>query len=217
MGSMAHLAQTERHALCDTFERFGPEAPTLCDPWLTRDLAAHLVLRDRRPDAALGAAVPRLPLLGPHAQRTQDDYAARDWPGLVDLVRTGPPRWSPTSLGAVDDLANTAEFFVHHEDVLRAGEAPVQRDLDPALESALWSMLTRMGRVLLRRSPVGIVAVTPRHGRRKLRSSAGDSVVLRGTPGELLLVAFGRSRVADVEVDGSREAVSAFEAAQLGL
>lgn len=214
---MAHLAQSERQALCDTFERVGPDAPTLCDPWLTRDLAAHLVLRDRRPDTAVGSAVPSLPVLGGHAKRTQDDYAARDWPGLVDLVRSGPPRWSPTSFGVIDDLANTAEYYVHHEDVLRAGDQPVHRDLDPALESALWSQLARMGTMLLRRSPVGVVAVTPDHGRRKLRASSGDAVVLRGTPGELTLVVFGRARVAEFDLDGTPEAVAAFEAAQLGL
>ena len=37
-------------ALCDLFEEVGPDAPTLCGDWTTRDLAAHLVMRERRPD-----------------------------------------------------------------------------------------------------------------------------------------------------------------------
>jgi uncharacterized protein (TIGR03085 family) len=215
---MSHLARLERQSLCDTFEQVGPDAPTLCDPWLTRDLAAHLVIRDRRPDTAIGSAVPQVPVLGPHAQRTQDGYASQDWPHLVELVRSGPPKWSPVALAPIDDLVNLTEYFVHHEDVLRAGAAPVQRDLDPALEAALWSTLTRMGRVLLRRCPVGVVAVTPQHGRRQLRPPRDQgTVVLRSTPGELVLLAFGRGRVAEVEVDGPPEAVAAFESSNLGL
>ena len=38
------VARLEREALCDTLLALGPDAPTLCDPWRTRDLAAHLVL-----------------------------------------------------------------------------------------------------------------------------------------------------------------------------
>ena len=51
---MTRHARSERLALCRTLERVGPDAPTLCPPWRTRDLAAHLVLRERRPDAAPG-------------------------------------------------------------------------------------------------------------------------------------------------------------------
>jgi len=86
---MTRFASIERSALCDTFERVGPDAPTLCSPWLTRDLAAHLVVRERRPDVAAGIWVPGL---AARAQQVQDEYAAREWPHLVDLVRSGPPR-----------------------------------------------------------------------------------------------------------------------------
>ena len=48
----------ERAAMCDTFEKFGPDAPTLCEGWLTLDLAAHLVAREARSDAAVGLVVP---------------------------------------------------------------------------------------------------------------------------------------------------------------
>ena len=37
----------ERAQLCDLFEELGPGAPTLLAPWTTRDLAGHLVLRER--------------------------------------------------------------------------------------------------------------------------------------------------------------------------
>src|SRR6476619_1251485 len=112
---MTRCARSERAALCETFEQVGPDAPTLCDPWLTRDLAAHLVLRERRPDAAFGIW---LEPVKEHNQRVQDDYAGMPWGRLVDLVRTGPPRWWFTSVPLLDERTNLPEFYIHHEDVL---------------------------------------------------------------------------------------------------
>lgn len=40
-------AREERAALAALLEDSGPDGPTLCEGWLTRDLAAHLVLRER--------------------------------------------------------------------------------------------------------------------------------------------------------------------------
>ena len=55
-------AQRERSALVDTLRAVGPDAPTLCDGWKTRDLAAHLVVRERRLDATPGIMVPFSPV-----------------------------------------------------------------------------------------------------------------------------------------------------------
>ena len=113
------LASSERSALADLMLEVGPDAPTLCGTWTTRDLAAHLVVRATRPDAAAGI------VLGPLASYTEKVMAAvarRPWADLVAEVRSGPPRWSPLSLAALDRATNTIEYFVHHEDVrLRAG------------------------------------------------------------------------------------------------
>lgn len=57
---MTAFARSERLALCETLRAVGPDAPTLCEGWLTRDLAAHLVLRESRPDAAPGIVVSAL-------------------------------------------------------------------------------------------------------------------------------------------------------------
>ena len=51
---MTTPATLERRRFADALLEVGPDAPTLCDGWSTRDLAAHVVLRDRRPDAAGG-------------------------------------------------------------------------------------------------------------------------------------------------------------------
>src|SRR6476661_6463955 len=148
MACMTHLAELERAALCDTLEAVGPDAPTLCDPWTTAQLAAHLVIRDRRPDLAAGVVVPALAARLEHARR---DYAARTWPEMVGLVRSGPPIWSPAWLVPVNEAVNLVEFFVHHEDVLRAGAVGPQRVVSDELQAALWARLRRLARVLFRR------------------------------------------------------------------
>ena len=57
MASDTIPARRERDALCDLFVELGPDQPTLCGDWTTRDLAAHLVVRERRPDAAIGIVI----------------------------------------------------------------------------------------------------------------------------------------------------------------
>ena len=154
---------------------------------------------------------------GPSGCRTATPRAAGA--ELVERVRTGPPPWSPTRFEAVDAVVNLAELFIHHEDVLRAAPGWEPRPLPADLEQGLWSTLTRTGRLLFRRSPVGVVLVTPAHGRRLVRSApaGAGSVVLRGTPGELLLHASGRQSVARVLVEGPDEALAAFTGTDLRL
>jgi uncharacterized protein (TIGR03085 family) len=204
---MTRFAPSERQALCDTFERVGPDAPTLCPPWLTRDLAAHLVVRERRPDVAAGIWVPGL---AGRAKQVQDGYAEWDWPRLVDLVRSGPPPWSPASLARIDEVINTAELFVHHEDVLRGGPAWSARELPTDLESALWNIVSKTARLKFARSRVGVVLVALPYGRRQVHAMTGlGTVVVKGAPGELLLYSLGRRSVARVDVSGSEEALAA--------
>jgi len=204
---MTRFASIERRDLCDTFERVGPDAPTLCLPWRTRDLAAHLVVRESRPDVAAGIWVPGL---AARTERVQKAYAAREWPLLVDHVRSGPPAWSPASLARVDEVINTAEFFVHHEDVLRGGPNWSARELPCDLESALWGIVSKVARLQLARSRVGVVLVAPSYGQRQVHGQTDlGTVVITGTPGELLLYSFGRRSSALVDVTGSEEALTA--------
>jgi uncharacterized protein (TIGR03085 family) len=215
MARMTHHAQAERAALCDTFEAVGPHAPTLCDPWDTAELAAHLVIRERRPDLAVGIVVPNLRA---RTERAQRSYAAKPWPELVDLVRTGPPVWSPTRLGPVDEAVNMLEFFVHHEDVLRARASGPQREVDEDLQAALWSSLGRLGKLLFRRARTGVVLLAPGHGRLVAHGPTGlGTVILQGEPTELVLTGFGRPQAAAIEPQGSADAVQALLASPLGL
>ena len=205
------VARDERGALCDLFTELGPDAPTLCDGWQTRDLAAHLVIRERRPDAAAGILVK--PLAG-YTKRVQDEYAAKPWPELVDLVRSGPPAYWPTAIGAVDEAINAAEFFVHHEDARRGRPGWEPRPPDPGRDRALWAAVSRAGRMLLRRSPVGVAL---RSGAREVAARRGpDTVIVSGEPGELLLFAFGRDEVR-VDFDGEQSAIAAVRGLTRGL
>nr|BFE48909.1 TIGR03085 family metal-binding protein [Saccharothrix mutabilis subsp. capreolus] len=209
MGRMG-VAQDERRLLSDLFTELGPDAPTLCDPWRTRDLAAHLVLRERRFDAALGIVAKPL---AAHAQRVQDDYAAKPWAELVDLVRSGPPAWSPFAL--LDDVLNTVEYFVHHEDVRRAADDWSPRSPDPRRDAALWKGLARVAKLTYRASPVGVVLRRPDGG--AVTAKAGPNpVILSGQVSELLMHAFGRAR-AEVEYDGDRDAVTAVKSLDRGV
>ena len=67
-------SRDERLALAALLEESGPEAATLCTGWLTRDLAAHLVMRERRPDAAAGVMGGPV---APYTARVQHRYMKR--------------------------------------------------------------------------------------------------------------------------------------------
>lgn len=206
-------ARAERSALCDLFEQLGPDAPTLCEGWTARDLAAHLVVRESRPDAAAGILAPPLARYG---DSVRDRYAARPWDRLVASVRNGPPRFSPMRLGPLDRATNTVEFFVHHEDLRRGAPGWEPRTLGPGLEDELWKILTRMGRLLARRSPVGVVAEAP--GRAPLTLRAAEPTVrIRGDVGEILLFLEGRQGAARVELDGPPDAAEALRTARFGI
>ncbi|MGE0730369.1 MAG: TIGR03085 family metal-binding protein [Acidimicrobiia bacterium] len=211
---MTNWARHERQELCELFGAVGPDAPTLCGAWTTRDLAAHLVVRERRPDAAVGIVAGLGPLRR-HTESVQRSVAARPWEELIELVRSGPPRWSPTSVGRVDELANTVEFFVHHEDVRRAGADWRPRPLDPAEDDALAAAAKRL-RPLLRRSPVGVRLQRP-DGAVLAAHGGPRTVTVVGTPGELVLVAFGRQAHADVRYQGAEADISAVQQASFGI
>jgi uncharacterized protein (TIGR03085 family) len=197
------VARAERDQLSDLFTEVGPDAPTLCDGWQTKDLAAHLVLRDRRPDAAGGIMVPAL---AARTERVQGEYAAKPWAELVELVRTGPPRWSPFSIGPVNELVNGAEYFIHHEDVRRAVEGWEPRPADPARDESLWRTLRFAAKRNYRRSVVGVLLRRP-DGETIVAKRGPNSVTIAGAPGELLVHAFGRDEVR-VEFEGDEAAVA---------
>jgi uncharacterized protein (TIGR03085 family) len=204
-------AQRERSALVDTLRAVGPDAPTLCDGWKTRDLAAHLVVRERRLDATPGIMVP---FLSGYTAKVQDKVAqSTSWDELVDKVASGPPIYSPFKL--LDPLANVGEMFIHHEDVRRAVAGWEPRVLDESVVSVLRRQLGLMSRVTLAKVPTQVVLRTP-SGRQIARVGRGDAVTVTGEPPELLLFATGRD-AARVDFDGDPQSVAAVRSAPRGL
>jgi uncharacterized protein (TIGR03085 family) len=206
-------ARAERHALCDLLAETGPDAPTLCQGWTTGDLAAHLVVRERRPDAAPGIVVP---VLAGYTERVQRKLrSATPFPRLVELLRQGPPAWSPLAWPGVEGAANTVEFFVHHEDVRRAQAGWAPRELPTALEEDLWRRL-KMGRFTLRRLPVEITLAEP-DGRTQRLTKGVRHARVHGLPSELTLWTVGRKDAARVELTGEAEAVNVLSQARWRL
>ncbi len=211
---MTTAAASERAALSDLLDEVGPDAPTLCAGWTTRDLAAHVVTRERRPDAAAGLVLKQL---AGHTEKVQSNAAATPWTALVETVRSGPPRWSPTRLGPVDRLANTIEFYVHHEDVRRAQEPWEPRELPGELADDLHAALGRMIKLLARSVPTGLV-LEPTDGRAPLVAKKGEpSVTVRGPVGELVLFVYGRQDHARVDLEGEPASVEAIRSASFGV
>ncbi|MGW5272271.1 TIGR03085 family metal-binding protein [Streptomyces sp. NPDC004044] len=210
---MSTHAKRERLLLADLLEAAGPEAPTLCAGWTTRDLAAHVVVRERRPDAAAGV------LLSPlknRLDRVQSEFAEKPYEELIQLIRTGPPRMSPFGLKQLDEVANTVEFYIHAEDVRRAQPDWSQRDLDPVFADALWSRMEKAARLMGRKAPVGLVLRRP-DGQTAVAHKGTPVVTVTGEPGELLLFASGRQDAARVELEGDKEAVARVSTAELGM
>jgi uncharacterized protein (TIGR03085 family) len=150
-----------------------------------------------------------------YAERRQQAIARRDFSANVALLRK-PPVWSPVSNPLTDELVNTQEMYVHHEDVRRAQASWRPRAVDPGLETTLWNNARRLSRFALRKFPAALVIEAPDHGRVSA-GAGGPEVSLRGRPGELAMFLTGRQQVADVALTGPDELVERLRNARLGV
>ncbi len=193
-------------------EAEGPDAPTLCEGWNTRDLAAHVVVRERRADAAGGLLLKQL---APRLERVQAEFAEKPYEELIQLIRTGPPRFSPFALKQIDEASNTVEFYVHRGRT--AGSAGL--DAAPAGPGLPGRPVVPPGAHRPSRRPwrpTGLVLRRP--GRPDGRHHRAHPVVtVTGEPSELLLFALGRQKTADVELEGDKDAIAKLGRRQLGL
>ncbi|WP_117214411.1 TIGR03085 family metal-binding protein [Allorhizocola rhizosphaerae] len=210
---MTRYAFAERLALAHQMERVGPDAPTLCGEWTVRELLAHLLLRERRPDAAVGILIKRF---GARTEHVQRDISAGDFAALLAALRR-PPWWSPVSNVLLDELTNLTEMFVHHEDVRRAQAGWAPRELSHGLEAALFTRVRAWARLALRRYPATVRIETPGFGSVKAGTASPDVLTLSGPPGELLLFLFGRQAHARAELSGPPEAAERLRRARLGI
>ncbi|MGY1916317.1 TIGR03085 family metal-binding protein [Blastococcus sp. SYSU DS0973] len=195
------LPDRERAALADLLDELGPDAPTCCEGWTTAHLAAHLAVRDRRPDALPGYGLEMLPggqRLAWWSHRLEDRLRdSTPYGEVVDRVRSGPPPWSPMALPAAAEAFNVSEFAIHHEDVRRAQPGWEPRVLPREDQDQLWGGLRLYARhaagrrgLVLRRADVP--------GEEKRLGGGGRTVT--GEPLELMLWASGRRDVARAEI-----------------
>jgi len=201
------LAQQERGTLSDLLLNYGPDAPTLCEGWVAADLAAHIVVRERRPDSGPGLVWP--PMAG-YTEKVR--LAARDrmsWDQLVSTVRGGPP-WL---LRPFDGPMNTVEFFIHVEDLRRGQDSWEPRAIPPALADALWARVGPGG--MAKKVPATVVLASP--GREDKQSGSGAIVTVTGDPGELTMFAAGRQQAARVELTGDAALGAQLRAVSLGI
>lgn len=206
---MTAFARSERAALADALLAAGPAAPTLCEGWATRDLAAHLVLREHRPDAAAGIM---LGAVAGHTKKVQDRLAAGDYPALVDRVRRGPLLLRP-----FDEAMNVVEFFVHLEDVRRAAPGWTPREIPPPYAEALAGRVKTSARMSARRFPARIEVSGPGVAPFTVNGKQEHTVRVEGAPGELVLFFTGRQSAADVSVTGPDDLAEKLRGARLGI
>ena len=204
-------AQRERAALVETMRTVGPEAPTLCGDWTTRDVTAHLVVREGRLDTTPGIAVP---FLAGYTEKVRRQAAeSTDWEVLLDKVASGPPLYSPFKI--FDPVANMGEMFIHHEDVRSAQAGCEPRPLDDATVKALGRGLPIMARLTLAKAPARVTLRTAQ-GKELVTIGRGPGLTITGEPQELLLFISGRDAVR-LTFDGDAALVDAVRASRRGL
>ena len=118
--------------LCDLLEGLGPEAATVLEPWTTRDLAAHLFLREHDSLAGPGLVMP-----GPcarFAERKRKEAMSRDFAELVATIRSGPPR--VFRLGWLRRVP-TSPSYSSTMRMCAAQTGGMRRELDPTMNDAL--------------------------------------------------------------------------------
>jgi uncharacterized protein (TIGR03085 family) len=210
---MTRMSRTERSELCDLALQVGGDQPTLCEGWTVKDLVVHLLVREGSP-ASLGIALPPLAWL---TEREYRRVGRRDLSVLVEKLRHGPPTLSPYSVPKVEELVNTLEYFIHHEDIRRAQPDWSPRVLADEDQKLLWSMTRAAGKRMTRKAPVGVTIENSATGSRAVLKEGSPTVTVRGLPGEVALFVFGRKQQARVELLGDDDAVAGLSATSLGI
>ena len=202
--------RAERAELLRTLRRWGPDAPTLCEAWSARRLAAHIVVAEQAAGVPLAVAYPVWRTISADrargmqerfadtGERQMDKAEERGWDWLLGRLEGGPPRTFalPMIVGV-----RLVEEWIHHEDVRRGNGEP-QRPMHGRLAEALVA-----GGLTIRRFDVfaasrrGIEVCLP--DGMTFTVGTGEPVArVRGDAGEVTLWLAGRVSAANVEVEG---------------
>ena len=209
---MTTFAKRERSAICQTLRQLGPDQPTLCQGWSTKDLLVHLIVRENRPDAAVGLFIP---FLGSYTDSISKKYKEKSFEDLISIFENGPKSPSPFALPKVDELANTFEFLVHHEDILRAQNEYQPRKFTEEDAKFIWSRFTKSAVFFMRKVKVGVVAKTDQ-GTYTLKRG-NDVVTISGNIIDLVMFAFGRQNKTEIVFEGNPLAVEKLKNSDLSL
>lgn len=205
-----NFSTTERQQLAELFIAKGPDAPTLCGGWTTRDLAAHLWVREHRPLAQLRSMLPKS---GDSVDEETSKALARPYYELVQAWAGGPTGVNPWKI--LDPVANGVEHFIHHEDVRRGALTPgdpiAERELPEDHQRYLHRALKLVGARALKAdrpiilNPEGLSRITVND--KPGVSHDGESVIrIDGTVGEILLWISGRD-VVNLKFSGDNSSV----------
>ncbi|MDK8822459.1 TIGR03085 family protein [Corynebacterium sp. HMSC08F01] len=203
------FAQRERSRLAELFLEVGPDAPTLNEGWNTFDLAVHLLIRESKPLALPGMFVDALSGM---TEKETSKVKARPYTEVVNEWAAGPPVW----IKPFDAAMNTAEHFIHHEDVRRGGGEVRPRDFSRTVNAQLLALAKRFGAMTLRKAQAPVILTPPDLPPVTLGDKAGvaqrgdDVVRVSGAPGELLLWVSGRN-AAEIELTGALEALDGLD------
>ncbi len=186
------FASRQRAALADLLDELGPFAPTECEGWQTQDLAAHLYVREHKLSALPGIGLDRF---AEKTSQVQNQVLhSMDYPDLVEEIRT--VGWIMRPL---DALVNTSEFFIHHEDVLRANGR--SQTLTAKEQQELWPLVTVMARRVQTKAGDQLRITRSDTGLEKQIGTGERIIHLRGLPSELLLHLTGRDSNVELIAD----------------
>lgn len=213
------FAQNERQALIDTFRSVGPDAPTLCDGWTTTDLLEHLIMREIHPLAGVSSKIP-FDALSKAGKEKKQEIVNLSYDKKVDYFAEGRQSYSLLNVNAIDSMFNTAEYVVHHEDILRAQDTYQPRSFSHAHNMTLMRINRVVAPILCRKLPVALTFDAGEYDSFTVGSEEKQQtgiVTLTGTPLELLLFTFGRDDRVDVTFSGDPGQIDAVKNSERSL
>jgi len=198
------ISKSERQGLVETLKALGPDAPTLCEGWMTKHLLAHLIMRETEPVNASGI------LLKGRQKQTQNrlEELSTHFESNLSKLMSGPPLWNP--MRYLDKWVNALEMLIHHEDVLRAQPNWQRRKFTDSETKEFDFLLKIAPRFLVRGAkvlPTLVVGDLPTSGR----------IILRGDQVDLLLFLAGRQSASSVSIEGDESDVADFMKSSFGI
>ena len=198
------ISKSERQGLVETLKALGPDAPTLCEGWMTKHLLAHLIMRETEPVNASGI------LLKGRQKQTQNrlEELSTHFESNLSKLLSGPPLWNP--MRYLDKWVNALEMLIHHEDVLRAQPNWQRRKFTDSETKELDFLLKIAPRFLVRGAkvvPTLVVGDLQTSGR----------IILRGDQVDLLLFLAGRQSASNVSIEGDELDVADFMKSSFGI